>query len=219
MPITPTLEQESRLWQQGLSRVAGVDEVGRGCWAGPVVAAAVVLPPGLAQADQIPLVRDSKTLNARQRQALAPQIMSQCLRWGLGLATVTEIDWLNIQQATYLAMQRALEQVTPWDYALVDGTLSAKTNLGGAWQAIVRGDTQCYSIACAAILAKVSRDQWLSHLGHRYPEYGWERNKGYGTREHQQALQRLGVTPWHRQSFGPIRAIGFGRGKGEPDRC
>ncbi|MDS3859756.1 ribonuclease HII [Thermosynechococcaceae cyanobacterium BACA0444] len=214
MPITPTLEQESRLWQQGLSWVAGVDEVGRGCWAGPVVAAAVVLPPGLAESAKIPLVRDSKTLNARQREALAPQIMAQCQRWGLGLGTVAEIDQLNIQQATDLAMARALGQVKPWDYALVDGILSAKTKFAGACQAIIRGDAQCYSIACAAILAKVARDQWLSQLGHRYPEYGWERNKGYGTRQHQQALQQLGVTPWHRQSFAPMRVIRFGPDQG-----
>lgn len=205
MPITPTLEQESRLWEQGLAWIAGVDEVGRGCWAGPVVAAAVIIPPGLAESEKIPLVRDSKTLNVQQRQSLVPQIIDQCQRWGLGLATVAEIDRLNIQQATYLAMKRALEQIKPWDYALVDGKMSPQINLGGSYQAIVRGDVHCYTISCAAIIAKVYRDNWLEHLGHRYPGYGWAKNKGYGTPQHQQALEQLGVTPWHRQSFAPIR--------------
>ncbi len=207
MAIHPDLSRERELWQQGLELIAGVDEVGRGCWAGPVVAAAVIVPFGLVESEKLPLVRDSKKLTAQQREELAPQIIRQCLGWGLGLATVREIDQLNILQATYLAMQRALSQVSPWNYALIDGKISGQTNFGGAWKAMIQGDNFSYSIACAAILAKVKRDRWMTHLSNRYPHYHWAGNKGYGTKAHHQALQQYGVSPWHRRSFAPIKAL------------
>ncbi len=207
MLVLPTLNSESELWQRGYRAVAGVDEVGRGCWAGPVVAAAVIMPPGLEPSKQLISVRDSKALRASQRKSLVPQIQEQCLDWGLGLATVAEIDRLNILQATYLAMQRALAALGTWDYALIDGKISPRTDFKGAWAGLIRGDQLSYSIACAAIIAKVKRDQWLEDLHARYPAYQWARNKGYGTKVHHQALYTHGITPWHRRSFAPIRAI------------
>lgn len=193
----PSLIYEQAYWQQGYCRVVGVDEVGRGCLAGPVVAAAVILP-----VDCVPLteVRDSKQLSARQRSRLFAQICSQAIAIGIGSASVAEIDQVNILQATYRAMARALARVAPWDHALIDGKLT-KTAPFENVTAIVGGDRHSYSIACASIIAKVRRDRFMARLARRYPQYGWERNVGYGTPQHRQALEQYGLTPWHRRSF------------------
>ncbi|BAC08214.1 ribonuclease HII [Thermosynechococcus vestitus] len=192
-----SLIYEQAYWQQGYSRVVGVDEVGRGCLAGPVVAAAVILP-----VDCVPLpeVRDSKQLTARQRSRLFAQIYHQAIAIGIGSASVAEIDQVNILQATYRAMARALGRVAPWDHALIDGKLT-KTAPFERVTAIIGGDRHSYSIACASIIAKVRRDRFMARLARRYPQYGWERNVGYGTPEHRQALDQYGLTPWHRRSF------------------
>lgn len=193
----PRLIYEQAYWQQGYCRVVGVDEVGRGCLAGPVVAAAVILP-----VDCVPLpeVRDSKQLSARQRSRLFVQICNQAIAIGIGSASVAEIDQVNILQATYRAMARALARVAPWDHALIDGKLT-KTAPFEKVTAIIGGDRHSYSIACASILAKVRRDRFMARLARRYPQYGWERNMGYGTPQHRQALDQYGLTPWHRRSF------------------
>lgn len=193
----PSLIYEQAYWQQGYCRLVGVDEVGRGCLAGPVVAAAVMLP-----VDCVPLpeVRDSKQLSARQRSRLFAEIYAQAIAIGIGSASVAEIDQLNILQATYRAMARALARVAPWDHALIDGKLT-KTAPFEKVTAIVGGDRHSYSIACASIIAKVRRDRLMTCLARRYPQYGWERNVGYGTRQHRQALEQYGLTPWHRRSF------------------
>ncbi|WP_448513926.1 ribonuclease HII [Parathermosynechococcus lividus] len=193
----PTVAYEQHYWQQGYSRVAGVDEVGRGCLAGPVVAAAVILPPNCAP---IPGVRDSKQLSPKQRDRLFALIQQQAIAIGVGMASVAEIDQVNILQATYRAMVRALERVAPWDYGLIDGKLSKTAPFERAI-GIVGGDRCCYSIACASIIAKVRRDRFMARLSHRYPLYGWERNVGYSTPQHRRALLQQGVTPWHRRSF------------------
>lgn len=181
--------------------LAGVDEVGRGPLAGPVVACAVVMPPGIRA---ISGVDDSKKLTPSTRAELALQIRKEALAISLGAASVHEIDRLNILNATVLAMQRALKRipdrlkVTP-DHVLVDGIPLKK--LGIPHTAIVKGDAKCYSIACASIVAKVTRDKLMEALSARYKPYGWERNSGYGTPVHRSAVAAHGLTAHHRRSF------------------
>ncbi len=194
------LRYEDRFWSRGLSRVAGVDEVGRGPLAGPVVAAAVILPPG----SPISGARDSKTLSRQRREDLADQILARASAVGLGAASVREIDRLNILVSTGLAMNRALGRlaVSP-EHVVVDGLPVS----GLEWEhdAVVKGDGRIHSIACASILAKVVRDRIMVRLARRYPGYGWETNMGYGTEGHRAALERLGPTPHHRLSFGNLQ--------------
>ena len=184
-------------------RVAGVDEAGRGPWAGPVVAAAVVLDVG----DLPPRVRakitDSKLLTAEQRAALHPAILA-CADAAVGIASVAEIDSMNILQATLLAMRRAVARLgeVP-DLALVDGNRAPR--LPCPVRTVVGGDRKSLSIAAASIVAKVTRDRLMARLAADYPGYGWERNAGYGTAEHQAGLTQLGPCEHHRHSFRPIR--------------
>lgn len=189
------LTTERSYWRAGFPHVAGVDEVGRGCLAGPVVAAAVILPVE----GGIKGVVDSKLLTAPQREALAEQIMNRALAVGVGAASARDIERLNIHRATGLAMERALHRlsVAP-DCVLIDGR--PQPGLGDH-RAIIKGDRKCHSIASAAIVAKVTRDRLMIRLAQRYPGYNWERNVGYSTREHRTALHRLGVTPHHRRTF------------------
>lgn len=191
--------------------VIGIDEVGRGPWAGPVVAAAVMLDPCAIPEALLGQIDDSKTISKSKREQISAQLRrlqgSGC-HFFLGQASVDEIDALNIRQATFLAMQRAVEGL-PFlpDAALVDGPscprLACKT------VAIIKGDTLSISIAAASIIAKVFRDRMMTELAAIHPSYGWERNVGYGTREHQQALALHGITPYHRKSFAPVRQILF----------
>ncbi len=187
----------------GLPRavVAGIDEAGRGPWAGPVVAAAVIL-----DRDHTPTgLDDSKRLSASRRKDLYRVLVSGA-DVGIGVATVDEIDELNILQATFLAMRRAAEALNPKpELALVDG--NAAPGLSCPVRTIVKGDQKCPSIAAASIVAKVTRDRLMTELAREYPNYGWERNKGYGTKDHRQALIRHGVTPHHRRSFKPIHKM------------
>lgn len=185
--------------------IAGVDEVGRGALFGPVVAAAVILSPeALAQLQQSG-VTDSKQLSPLQRQTLAAQIQAAALDCKIGLASVREIDRLNILQASLLAMQRAIRRLQPQpQLCLIDGNQRVP-NLGIAQQTIVQGDRQCLVIAAASIIAKVWRDQLIIRLANQYPGYDLASNKGYGTTKHRQALQQLGVSRQHRRSFSPCR--------------
>tara|TARA_A100001037_G_scaffold306485_1_gene351926 strand:- start:6753 stop:7355 length:603 start_codon:yes stop_codon:yes gene_type:complete len=179
--------------------VAGIDEAGRGPWAGPVVAAAVILPPH----DTPTGIDDSKRLTKARRADLFDQIIAVAVV-GIGEAQVVEIDALNIFQATMLAMQRAVSALTtPPAHVLVDG--NHLPDLPCDAQAIVKGDSRSLSIAAASIIAKETRDRHMRELGQQYPGYGWERNAGYGTREHAEALQRIGPCPHHRRSFKPVR--------------
>jgi ribonuclease HII len=194
------LGYEAGFWSRGLSRVAGVDEAGRGPLAGPVVAAAVILPPGIC----VPGARDSKTLSSVQRESLAVAVLERSLAVGLGAASVREIDRLNILVSTRLAMSRALSSLPlPPEHVVVDGLPVA--GLGWRHDALVGGDGQVHSVACASILAKVTRDRLMRRLARRYPGYGWETNMGYGTAEHRAALERLGPTPHHRLTFGGLQ--------------
>lgn len=202
-PIVPTLRFERAHWRDGRSRVVGVDEVGVAPTCGPVVAAAVVMRPDCRR---IPGVRDSKTLSAAQREALAPIIRRRAVAVGVGAASVDEIDRLNIYHATHLAMRRAIARVGPYDHVLVDGLkIRGFEDDVGPYSAIVDGDALCYSIACASVVAKVVRDRLMARLSTRHPGYGWERNAGYPTAEHRAAIRELGLTVFHRRSFAPIQ--------------
>ncbi|MDD4885991.1 MAG: ribonuclease HII [Thiomonas sp.] len=182
--------------------IAGCDEVGRGPWAGPVVAAAVVLDP----ARPIAGLADSKALSARRRVQLDAQIRSQSLGWSIAECSVEEIDQLNILQATLLAMQRAVAGLhCPVDLLLVDGNQTPAVAM--PCRAIVGGDAAQPAISAASIIAKVYRDGLMADLAGRYPSYGFERHSGYGTAVHQAALLTLGPCAAHRRSFAPIRRL------------
>ena len=199
--IVPTLAREWALWRGGARRVAGVDEVGMACLAGPVVAAALVVKP---YCRKIPGVRDSKTLSLQQRERLYSEILKRAAAVGVGAASVTEINSLNILRASHLAMWRALKRVQPYDHALIDGREIREIDLG-PHTAIVDGDALSYAIASASIVAKVTRDRLMYKLAARYPGYGWERNVGYATRRHLQGLREHGLTPFHRTAYAPVK--------------
>lgn len=182
--------------------LAGVDEVGRGPLAGDVVAAAVILDPRRP----IEGLRDSKKLTERRRQALSLAIREQALSWSIARASVEEIDRLNILHASLLAMHRAVEGLSvPPEYVLVDGNRLPRWSY--ASEPVVKGDDRVAEIAAASILAKVQRDGEMVAMEQRYPGYGMAQHKGYPTRVHLEALQRLGVTPEHRKSFAPVRNL------------
>jgi ribonuclease HII len=190
-----TIERDLRVAKGSL--LAGVDEVGRGPIAGPVVACAVIMP---AETRAIAGVDDSKRLTHEQRVRLAVKIRERAIAFSLGAASVREIDRINIYQASVLAMRRALERlkVRP-DYVVIDGR--AMRTLPIPHTAVVHGDARCFSIACASILAKVTRDLLMTRLAVRYPQYIWDHNAGYTTREHVAGLTSHGITPHHRRSF------------------
>lgn len=197
--IIPTLELEHALAAKSGGLIAGIDEAGRGPLAGPVVAAAVILDP-----DRLPPgIHDSKTLSRPKREALFEAILDQA-RVGIGQASAAEIDEINILQATFLAMRRAVEAlpVAP-AAALVDGNRAPSLPI--PCQTVVKGDARCLSIAAASIVAKVTRDRIMDQLAAEHPGFGWERNAGYGTAEHLAALRQIGPTAHHRRSFSPVR--------------
>lgn len=191
--------------------IAGVDEVGRGPLAGPVVACAIIMPP---EGRRIAGVDDSKRLTAADRDALVGEIRSRAIALGLGAASAREVDRLNIYQATTTAMRRALARlgVTP-HHVIVDG--KPIRTLGVVHTAVVGGDGKCYAVACASIVAKVTRDRLMQRLALRYPGYLWEQNAGYGTRAHMQALDALGATPHHRRTFC-VKQLSLTLGAGAP---
>lgn len=193
----PTFLHEERFWQAGYSRIAGLDEVGRGALAGPVVAAACVFAPGTCLPD---IFADSKQLTPVQRRRLAEWIRAHAQAWALGAASHREVDRYGIVFATALAMRRALARIGPVDHVFYDGTPLPGFDRSSATP-IVRGDRCCASIAAASVLAKVVRDDLMARVGARFPEYGWAENAGYGTFQHRAMLERLGPTRLHRRSF------------------
>jgi ribonuclease HII len=206
--LSPTLDEEWSLRAQGFALVAGLDEVGRGCWAGPVVAAAVVLPVERLRAEPGLLagVDDSKRLTARQREAAAGRVREVALGIGIGAASPALVDALGIVRATLLAMRQALGRLplAP-DFLLVDGLL--RINLSWPQRPLVRGDARCLSIAAASVVAKVHRDALMVGWADLFPDYGFESHKGYGTRQHKEALGRLGPCLLHRRSFAPVHRL------------
>jgi ribonuclease HII len=176
---------------------AGCDEVGRGCLAGPVVAAAVILPADYEN----PWINDSKKLGKSQREELIEEIKCKSLDWAIAEATVAEIDQINILNASFLAMSRAIEmlKIKP-EHLLIDGN-RWRSKLEYSYSCIIKGDGKFASIAAASILAKVHRDQMMEDLANSFPHYGWESNVGYPTKTHREGIQKHGISPWHRKSF------------------
>ena len=200
---TPNMRQERALIRQGHVLVAGIDEAGRGAWAGPVVAAAVILPGGASRLATLRGVRDSKLLSPIQREALSPAIREKALAVGIGMASHEEIDAMGIVPATRLAMRRAVEQLAPAPDALLIDALRLPDVLLPQ-RVMFHADTLCLSVAAASIVAKVTRDRLMMELDTQYPGYGFARHKGYGTRLHQQALAQLGPSAVHRMTFEPV---------------
>ena len=197
-PVIDKLAYEKKYWQTGIQRIAGVDEVGRGPLAGPVVAAAIIFSPE----DYIDGVDDSKKLSHQDRITIYPVLIERCLDYGVGIVTAAEIDQINIYQATMLAMRKALGYLkTPPEYVLVDGKPMQKCPFPQT--AIVKGDSRSFTIGAASVLAKVVRDFIMLYYHRDYPEYGFDRHKGYPTRVHLNALQQTGPCVIHRRSFGP----------------
>ncbi|WP_174823092.1 ribonuclease HII [Ruegeria arenilitoris] len=200
--MKPNYELEQALLAGGRVRIAGVDEVGRGPLAGPVVAAAVILNP----VDIPEGLNDSKKLTAKRRAALDAELHNRA-QISIAEASVTEIDELNILQASHLAMVRAVKALTPTpDFLLIDGNMIPR-DIRVPSQAVVKGDAQSLSIAAASIVAKNWRDKLMVDLAQQHPGYGWEANAGYPTKQHREALRNLGATPHHRVSFKPVHNI------------
>jgi ribonuclease HII len=194
----PTLRFEKALWKAGFTRIAGVDEAGRGAWAGPVCAAAVILPVDPSLRRSLNKVRDSKLMTPLARLTWAPRIQETALAWGVGFASAQEIDALGIVPATRLAATRALASLSP-DTLLTDYLIFPNIELPQT--ALVKGDRLSLSVAAASVLAKTARDALMQEADVKYPGYGFARHKGYGTALHQQALRRKGLCEIHRKSF------------------
>ncbi|WP_304585010.1 ribonuclease HII [Acutalibacter muris] len=189
-------EYQRKAEEKGFFAVCGIDEAGRGPLAGPVCAATVIMPLGL----EIDGLNDSKKLSEVKREALFDVVKEMALSYGIGWASEQEIDEYNILQATFLAMRRAVEAMPVCaDYALVDGNRMPPLAIPG--ETIVKGDSKCACIAAASILAKVSRDRLLREWDTQYPEYGFAKHKGYGTKAHYEAINKYGILPVHRRSF------------------
>jgi ribonuclease HII len=209
LPRCPDTLLEEKGYARGLKRVAGLDEVGRGPWAGPVVAAAVIFPRGVIHPD----IRDSKLLTAKKRQELARWIKQEAVAWALGIVGPEEIDRINILRASLLAMSVAVARLRPMpELLLIDGQHKIPAEFfhsssfipHPSQKAIIKGDLVCHSIAAASIVAKVARDQLMAEFDQLYPEYGFRQHKGYGSQAHAEALKRLGPCPIHRRSFSPV---------------
>ncbi len=216
---TPSLKYERAFWRDGFVAVAGLDEVGRGALAGPVVAAAVILPrvdeaqlrtwKKSSLLREIAAANDSKLLTERKREKLFEPICKLALAYGIGSASETEIDAMNILRASHLAMYRALENLAVMpDALLLDALVLSDTSL--PQQGIIHGDALALSIAAASILAKVTRDRLMCELDMQYPGYGFAQHKGYGTREHLAALSELGACAIHRRSYAPVGRLEIG---------
>lgn len=199
--MSSLLDAERRLWTRGYQRIAGLDEAGRGCLAGPVVAAAVILPHGAS----IPAIRDSKSLSEAKRMAAREAIEAEALSVSVGICSPEEIDELNILWAAMEAMRRAASDCVPGpDFLLVDGNRCFEDS-PWPYETVVKGDTSSQSIAAASIIAKTERDAMMRQLHDEHPAYGWESNVGYPTQAHYAALAEHGATPYHRQSFTLFR--------------
>lgn len=206
--MKPTLRYETKLWNQGKQFVAGVDEVGRGALAGPLIVSAVMFPKSMLTrpdllSKHLRQVNDSKLLTEKKRNSLLPYIKKHAVHWTIGKATVNEINRLGIVEATHMAMRRAIKNIPKVEFVLIDAfyipnlpKLHKKNQL-----AVKHGDKHCFSIAAASIVAKVHRDQIMISLSKRHPEYALEKNKGYGTLDHQQAILAHGPRNIHRTQF------------------
>jgi ribonuclease HII len=196
-------EFETALCGLGYDHIAGVDEVGRGPLAGPVLACAVILPKGYCSSE----IKDSKKLSIKKREKLFIEIKSVCIAYGVGLVSCQDIDKYNIRQATFMAMKIAVENLkVNTDYVLVDGR-DRIPNLQIKQEAIIKGDSLSVSIAAASIIAKVTRDKMMTEYHEKYPEFNFKKNKGYGSKEHMEAIKEFGYCDIHRKSFEPVKSL------------
>jgi len=202
----PNFDFEKKLIKQGFGLIAGIDEAGRGPWAGPVVASAVVINPKEFKFWQTLEINDSKKLTAKKRESLISLIKQKALNWAIGIANNKQIDQLGIKPATFLAMQQALAGLKQkCDFLLLDGRDYLDISI--KQQAIIKGDGKSISIASASIIAKVTRDKIMQKYEKKFPGYGFSQHKGYGTRMHSERLKKLGPCPIHRMSFKPIKKL------------
>lgn len=194
--MSDLLSFENELYTSGVTSFCGVDEAGRGPLAGPVFAAAVILPRGWCPQS----LNDSKKVSPKKRDVLYEQITSECISWAVASASVEEIDEFNILNATYLAMNRAMSQLKEkFELAIIDGNRNEGINFPSI--CVIGGDGKCASIAAASIIAKVSRDRYMQILANEYPQYVFEKHKGYGTKLHYEMILKYGISPVHRRSF------------------
>jgi len=207
---SPNLDHENELKSQGYDLIAGIDEVGRGALAGPVVASAVILPRR-ANLGWFGLVRDSKQLNSRQRESLFDLINGEAVAVGVGIVPSQVIDSINILKATKLAMMQAVERLPKQPHFLIIDRVTL-SQCPIPQRGITRGDKLCLSIACASIIAKVTRDRMMEQFDQLYPGYGFARHKGYGTGTHMSCLRKLGPSPIHRLYFAPVKNLMAGQG-------
>ena len=201
---SPTLEYEEALWKQGFFAVAGIDEAGRGCWAGPVMAGAVILPAENEIAERLKGVRDSKLMTPEERTEMYEAVIRESAAWAVGEADNREIDRVGILNATKNAMKRAIAGLgTKPDHLLID--FVRLHDVTTPQIGLKHGDMICLSIACASVIAKVTRDRWMqTEAASLYPQYGFDQHKGYGTAQHMEALRLNGPCPLHRMSFRPL---------------
>jgi ribonuclease HII len=206
IPPAPDLSLENDLWKNQIDLIAGLDEAGRGAWAGPVVAAAVILPRDPSIPVKLAGARDSKQLRPDQRSKLEPLIKQSVLTWGVGFASCQEIDELGILPATRLAMMRALDdlKMKP-SHLLIDALFLPEIEISQT--SLIKGDQRSLSIAVSSILAKTARDRWMVEYSKQAEAYAFEHNKGYGTRAHLAALERCGPCPQHRRYYAPIKSL------------
>jgi ribonuclease HII len=213
----PNLDHENELKSQGYELIAGIDEVGRGALAGPVVAGAVILPHP-ANLSWLEMVRDSKELDSRKRESLFALIIEEAMAVGIGSISPQVIDSVNILKATKLAMMQAVEKLPRQpNFLIIDRVTLSQCPI--PQRGITRGDKLCLSIACASIIAKVTRDRMMEEFDQIYPGYGFARHKGYGTGTHMSCLQKLGPSPIHRLYFAPVRNILASQSSGPSASC
>lgn len=199
--IPPSLSIEQSYWQKGYVHVAGIDEAGRGCLAGPVVAAAAIFPQDLL----LPEVNDSKKLSPQKRSEIAKEILTHAISVGVGICTPAEIDELNILWAAMEAMKRAVQNLNPEpNFLLIDGN-RAFPDSPWPFETLIKGDARSFTVAAASIIAKTARDGMMESLHEEFPAYGWNSNMGYPTKQHYEAIAEHGITPLHRRSFKLFR--------------
>jgi len=205
----PNLDEENILWNTGYSKVCGIDEVGRGCWAGPIVAGAVIFGAKVnITAKELWQINDSKKIIPKKREQLAGYIIHNAKHWGIGFVVSKELDKIGLSKANTLAMERAVQNLgNKPDFSLIDGNIMKDRPNIGLFKNIVKGDSKSISIAAASILAKVFRDKLMSSIDSDYPGYGFSAHKGYGTSLHRKSILKNGTLPIHRKSFAPIKEL------------
>ena len=205
----PSFSEENAMWNAGYGNVCGIDEVGRGCWAGPLVAGAVIFKAKTeVDVKELAQINDSKKITPKKREQLAEFIIYFAKHWGIGSVSSKELDKIGLSKANELAMERAVQNLgNKPDFCLVDGNIIKESRNIGLFKNIIKGDSKSISIAAASILAKVFRDKLMDSIHADYPEYGFRAHKGYGTSSHRKSIKKHGILPIHRKSFAPIKEL------------